>query len=283
VERIRIPRIMQETSKKLLYKSKSIGFVPTMGALHEGHLSLIRRARVENNIVVVSIFVNPLQFGPKEDFDAYPRPIDRDIEILQKEQTDILFMPDAALMYAEGFCTFVEVEGLSNKLCGAFRPGHFRGVATVVCKLLNIVKPTNLYLGQKDYQQAMIIKRLCDDLNIDTNVVICRTVREPDGLAMSSRNLYLNEAERKAAVVISKTLTHISDAIIKGRISCTEVPSMMHRLLREEPLVSEVQYAGIFDPHTFEPLTEYKRGNLLAIALKIGTTRLIDNMLVEIK
>ncbi len=283
MERIRIPRIMQETSKKLLYKPKTIGFVPTMGALHEGHLSLIRRAKTENDIVVVSIFVNPLQFGPKEDFDTYPRPIDRDIELLQDEKIDILFMPDAKLMYPEGFCTHVEVEELSSRLCGAFRPGHFRGVATVVCKLLNIVKPTNLYLGQKDYQQALIIKRLCDDLNIDTNVVICRTVREPDGLAMSSRNSYLSEQQRQASVVIFKTLTAASESITTGRLSCTEVPKMMEDMLKAESLVCEVQYAGIFDPNTLEPLTEYKKNNLLAIAIKIGTTRLIDNILVEIK
>lgn len=283
MERIRIPRIAQETSKKLLLKSKTIGFVPTMGALHEGHLSLIRRARTENDIVVSSIFVNPLQFGPTEDLNAYPRTIDSDIEKLEQAGADVLFLPDDSVMYPEGFCTYVSVEGLPERLCGAFRKGHFRGVATVVCKLLNILKPTRLYLGQKDYQQSLIIKKMCEHLNIDVEVVVCRTIREPNGLAMSSRNAYLKPEERKAATVIFRTLSTTSQYIINGQLGCPDVPERMLEMLRQEPLVNTVQYAGIYDPETLEGLTEYKKTNLLAIAVIIGTTRLIDNTFVELK
>lgn len=281
MERISTPRIMQETSKDLLLRSKSIGFVPTMGALHEGHLSLIRRAKQENDLVVVSIFVNPIQFGPQEDFTRYPRTLAADIEKLETLNTDILFLPDTKAMYPEGFSTYVSVEGLSDRLCGAFREGHFRGVATVVCKLINIVRPTRLYLGQKDYQQTVIIRKMVEHLNIDTEVVICKTVREADGLAMSSRNVYLSPQERRAATVIYRCLSSLSDRITKNQIPCAEVPSKMEEILRTEPLISEIQYAGIFDTETLEPLREFNRLNLLAIALKIGDTRLIDNELVE--
>ncbi|MBI5187736.1 MAG: pantoate--beta-alanine ligase [Nitrospirae bacterium] len=280
MEIIRIIRIMQDTSKGHLLHSRSIGFVPTMGALHEGHLSLVRRARQENDITVVSIFVNPLQFGPLEDFERYPRDIEGDTAKLREEEIDILFLPDTSLIYPEGFSTYIEVEKISEKLCGAFRPGHFRGIATVVTKLLNIVKPTRAYFGQKDYQQAVIIKRLVKDLNMDVDIVVCPTIREHDGLAMSSRNTYLNKTEREAATVIYRCLTEASDLIRSGIINGIYIKGLMHERLLKEPAVSGIDYAGVYDPETLDELLEIKGDALLAVAVKIGDTRLIDNMLV---
>jgi pantoate--beta-alanine ligase len=282
MEIIRIPKVMQETSRKFLREGKTIGFVPTMGALHEGHLSLIRRARQDNHIAVVSIFVNPIQFGPSEDFESYPRDIEGDIEKLKKEDVDTIFMPDVSSMYPEGFSTYVEVVGISDRLCGAFRPGHFRGVATVVTKLLNIVKPKILYLGQKDYQQSVIIKRLIKDLDIDVDVVICPTIREKDGLAMSSRNLYLDNEQRKAARIIYQCLIEASEIIKSGIKDGAYLKNFMFKKLKEEPLVSTIDYAGVYDPDTLVEMNEIKKEVLLAVALRIGNTRLIDNILLEI-
>lgn len=272
---------MKETSKRYLYNGKTIGFVPTMGALHEGHLSLVKRARSENDIVVVSIFVNPIQFGPAEDFEKYPRDIEGDMEKLKREGVNILFMPDARSMYPEGFSSYITVKDLSDKLCGAFRPGHFSGVATVVCKLFNIVKPVAAYFGQKDFQQTVIIKRMMEDLNMDVDIIVCPTVRENDGLAMSSRNVYLNHEERRAAAVIYNTLLSASKMIKSGALNSLDVRKHMHDMLKAEPLISEIQYAGLYDTNTLDELNEFKKQNLLAIAVKIGSTRLIDNMLVE--
>jgi len=282
MEILRIPRIMQETSKRNILKGKSIGFVPTMGALHNGHMSLFKRARMENDIVVASIFVNPTQFGPSEDIDKYPRDLEGDMEKLKKEHTDILFFPDAKAMYPNAFLTYVSISGLSERLCGAFRPGHFRGVATVVNKLLNIVKPRRVYFGQKDYQQSLIIGRMLEDLNIDIEMVVCPIVREKDGLAMSSRNAYLSHEERNASAIIYKTLFKASQLVKSGAADSADIKKIMHDMLRSEPLVSEVQYAGIYDDATLDELNEIKKQNILAIAVKIGKTRLIDNMLVEI-
>jgi pantoate--beta-alanine ligase len=272
---------MQDTSRGYLLRGKTIGFVPTMGALHEGHLSLVRGAKQENDITVVSIFVNPTQFGPSEDFKKYPRDIEGDTEKLLKEETDILFMPDAHCIYPEGFFTYVEVEKISEKLCGAFRPGHFRGVATVVTKLLNIVKPTRAYFGQKDFQQSIIIKQLVKDLDMDTDIVTCPTVREQDGLAMSSRNIYLDEGQRKAATVIYKSLVEASDSIKSGVIDGVYIKGLLQDRLREESLISGVDYAGVYDTATLDELSEIKGEVLLAVAVRIGDTRLIDNMLVS--
>lgn len=280
MEIIRIIRIMQDTSKGHLLHSRSIGFVPTMGALHEGHLSLVRRARQENDITVVSIFVNPLQFGPLEDFERYPRDIEGDTAKLREEGIDILFLPDTSLMYPEGFSTYIEVEKISEKLCGAFRPGHFRGVVTVVTKLLNIVKPTRAYFGQKDYQQAVIIKRLVKDLNMDVDIVVCPTIREHDGLAMSSRNIYLNKTQREAAIVIYRCLTEVSDLIKSGIRDGIYIRGLMNERLLKEPALSGIDYAGVYAPETLDELLEIKGDALLAVAVKIGDTRLIDNMLV---
>lgn len=282
MEIVRIPRIMQETSKRLLQQSKRIGFVPTMGALHNGHLSLVKRARGENDIVAASIFVNPIQFAPNEDLDRYPRDLEGDMEKLKAEQTDILFLPDAKAIYPDLFSTYINVSGLSEKLCGAFRTGHFKGVATVVNKLFNIVKPNRVYFGQKDFQQCVIIKRMNADLNMDIEIVVCPTVRENDGLAMSSRNAYLSPEERKAAGIIYKTLLTVSQSLQSGESNLSAIKKQMDDMLLNQPLVSEVQYAGIYDPDNLDELSENKKQNLVAIALKIGNTRLIDNIIVDI-
>ena len=280
MEIIRIPKIMQETSKECLKKGKTIGFVPTMGALHEGHLSLIRRAKQENDITIVSIFVNPIQFGPSEDFKRYPRDIGGDTEKLQREKVDVVFMPEVSSMYPERFLTLVEVEEISERLCGALRPDHFRGVATVVTKLLNIVKPIRVYFGQKDFQQSVIIKQLVKDLNIDVDVVICPTMREQDGLAMSSRNAYLDIEQREAATVLYRCLKEASDLIKSGIIDREYIKGFMQERILREPEISSIDYAGVYDPETMVEVPEIKGNILLAVALRIGNTRLIDNVLV---
>lgn len=280
MEIIRVPRIMQDITITHRMHGRSIGFVPTMGALHEGHLGLVRMAREENDIVVVSIYVNPRQFGPAEDFSRYPIDIEGDTEKLRKEDVDILFIPGDALVYPEGFSTHVEVEGLSEKLCGAFRPGHFRGVATVIVKLFNIVFPSRAYFGQKDFQQSLIIRKLVRDLDLGFEIVVSPTVREPDGLAMSSRNAYLNEAGRKAAGVVYRALTEASGAVKSGATDVGSVKEMMLKNLRSESLISEIQYCSAYDPETLDELGEITGEALLAVAIKIGEIRLIDNIIV---
>ncbi len=283
MEIIRIPVIMQQTSRGHFLRGRSIGFVPTMGALHRGHLSLVRRARDENDVVCVSVFVNPLQFGQNEDLGMYPRDPEGDMEKLRREGADILFMPEEKTLYHDSFSTYVAVRGLSDKMCGAFRPGHFTGVATVVCKLFGIVSPTRAYFGQKDYQQTVVISRMREDLNMSTELIVCPTVREEDGLAMSSRNAYLNPAERNAATAIFKAISAAADMVASGAAAAPEIHEEMQRILRSEALITEIQYAGVYDPDTLDPLDNLKKENLLAVAVKIGGTRLIDNMLVEKK
>jgi pantoate--beta-alanine ligase len=283
MELIRIPRIMQDTAKEHMLRGRPIGFVPTMGALHEGHLSLVRRSKQENHTTVVSIFVNPTQFGPAEDFQNYPRDTEGDSEKLRREEVDILFMPNASLMYPGGFSTHVEVKGFSDKLCGAFRPSHFRGVATVVTKLFNIIKPARAYFGQKDFQQTVVIRRMVKDLDMDIDVVMCPTMRERDGLAMSSRNAYLNEAQRAAAPVVFRCLNEASGLVESGIIDAAHVQRTMQKRILAEPAVSEVDYIGVYDPVTLNELSELKGEVLLAAAVKIGRTRLIDNVLVNVK
>lgn len=261
---------------------RSIGFVPTMGALHEGHLHLVRIARQENDITVVSIYINPLQFGPSEDFKEYQRDIETDTERLKQEGVDILFLPDNSLIYPKGFSTYVEVDALSGKLCGAFRPGHFRGVATVVAKLFNIVRPVRAYFGQKDFQQTVIIKRLAKDLDMGIDVVACPTVREEDGLAMSSRNASLNQDERKAAAIIYRSLKKASESVESGIIKTDTIKKLMKEMLMSETLISDVQYCSAYDTATLDEIEEIGKEALLAVAVKIGSTRLIDNMLVTI-
>ena len=282
MEIIRIPRIMQDTSLGHRLHSRTIGFVPTMGALHEGHLSLVRMSREENNITTVSIYVNPTQFGPSEDFTKYPRQIEADIEKLREEAVDVLFLPDDSLMYPAGSSTEIEVKGLSEKMCGQFRPGHFNGVATIVAKLLNIVRPARAYFGQKDFQQTIIIRRMARDLNLDVEVVVCPTIREEDGLALSSRNVYLEPQQRIAASGLYKCLNEVSREIKAGVRSGAKMRARMEQMLRGEPLISSIDYASVYDPKTLDEVEDIQEDVLLALAVRMGATRLIDNMLVTV-
>jgi len=258
----------------------SVGFVPTMGFLHEGHLALVRRAKAENSVVAVSIYVNPTQFGPREDFGAYPRDMDRDLELLRKEGTDIVFVPSDGEMYPTGFSSWVYVEKVTEPLEGATRPGHFRGVATVVAKLFNTVQPTRAYFGQKDAQQAVVIKRMVTDLDMSLEVVIVPTVRERDGLAMSSRNVYLSPKERQAATVLFKALMLARQLKKAGEKDAEKIRRQMTECIRKEPL-ARIDYVSIADVETLEELDLLERPALASLAVKIGKTRLIDNILLD--
>ncbi|MGC2064542.1 MAG: pantoate--beta-alanine ligase [Thermodesulfovibrionales bacterium] len=284
MEIIRIPGIMQDTCRKQRQKGRSIGFVPTMGALHAGHLSIIKRAQRENDIVVVSIFINPIQFGPAEDFAAYPRDVDNDVAKLRELGVDTLFIPDNNLMYPAGFSTYIQVEGLSGKLCGITRPGHFRGVATVVAKLLNVVSPTHAYFGQKDFQQTVVIRRMVKDLNMNMEIVVCPTLREEDGLAMSSRNRYLNPEERSAATVLHRALTKTAAMLQSGGLSPAGLKEILAAELRKEALIASIDYAALYHPETLDELQVFGQARevLIAVAARIGRTRLIDNLMVNI-
>ena len=273
---------MSETAEKLREEGKSIGFVPTMGALHEGHLSLVRMARKDNDIVVVSIFVNPTQFGPNEDFEKYPRDFEGDRKKLEKENVDIVFYPHAEEMYPEGYKTYVEVEDITTRLCGAFRPGHFKGVTTVVTKLFNIVKPHRAYFGKKDYQQFKVIKRMVEDLNMNIEIIPGEIVREPDGLAMSSRNKYLSKEERKDALALYKSLQLAKELIEKGEKDPEIIKKKMIELIKSHPHVKKIDYVEIVDPDNFLPVETIKDGTLIALAIWVGNTRLIDNMEVRL-
>ena len=258
----------------------SVGFVPTMGYLHDGHLALVKQARAENSVVVVSIFVNPTQFGPNEDFKTYPRDTERDLAMLQKEKTDIVFMPSPEEMYPERFSSWINVEKVTDRLEGRHRPGHFRGVATVVAKLFNVVEPTRAYFGQKDAQQVLVIQKMVKDLNMNLEVIVSPTVRESDGLAMSSRNIYLNPQERLAATVLFKALTLAQNLWKKGERNAETVRRQMTSLISGEPL-AKIEYVSIADAQTLEELPEIDRPALVSLAVRIGKTRLIDNTLLE--
>jgi pantoate--beta-alanine ligase len=258
----------------------SVGFVPTMGYLHEGHLALVKQARVENSVVVASIFVNPTQFGPTEDFKTYPRDTERDLAMLRKERTGIVFMPPAEEIYPEGFNSWVEVEKITDRLEGSCRPGHFKGVATVVTKLFNIVEPTRAYFGQKDAQQALVIKKMVADLNLNLEVIVSPTVRESDGLAMSSRNVYLNPQEREAATVLFKALTLAQNLWEQGESNAETIRQKMTVLISKESL-AKIEYVSIADAQTLEELAKIDRPALASLAVRFGKTRLIDNMLLE--
>ena len=260
--------------------SNSVGFVPTMGYLHQGHLALVKRARSENSIIAVSIFVNPTQFGPREDFGTYPRDLDRDLKLLEEERVDIVFVPSSEEMYPPEFSSWVDVEKVTECLEGAPRPGHFRGVATVVAKLFNIVQPTKAYFGQKDAQQAVVIKRMVADLNMMVEIVIVPTVRESDGLAMSSRNIYLSPEERQAAAVLFKSLTLAEQLWQGGEKDVDKIRQQMTSLIQKEPL-AQIDYVSIADAETLEELEMIDRPALVSLAVKIGKTRLIDNMILE--
>jgi len=257
----------------------SVGFVPTMGYLHEGHLALVKHARAENAIVVVSIFVNPTQFGPSEDLGTYPRDLDRDLKLLEKEKTDIVFVPSEEEMYPPGFSSWVEVEKMTERLEGASRPGHFRGVATVVAKLFNIVQPTKAYFGQKDAQQAIVIKRMVADLNMMVEIVVVPTVRESDGLAMSSRNTYLSPKERQAATVLFRALSLARQLWQGGERDADKIRYEIKSLIGKEPL-AKVDYVSIADAATLEELDMIDRPALASLAVRVGRTRLIDNILL---
>ena len=261
-------------------EGKSLGLVPTMGALHEGHLSLVRAAKAQCDLVVVSIFVNPLQFGPNEDLAKYPRNFDRDRDLLAKEGADFIFAPSVEEMYPPGAVTYVTVEGLSDKLCGGSRPGHFRGVTTVVSELFNIVEPGRAFFGQKDAAQSIIIRRMVRDLNIPVRVVVCPIVREPDGLAMSSRNAYLDAGQRKSALVLYRSLTAVQERFDQGERKAHVLIDAGKQTLAHEPLV-RLDYFEIVDPETLDPVDDLSRGGLVAVAAFLGNVRLIDNIVLR--
>lgn len=269
---------MQNQARELSKGSKSIGFVPTMGALHAGHKSLLERARTENDIVIASIFVNPTQFGPDEDFKKYPRTLNADKKICDESGVDIIFAPDS--LYGTDARTWVEVGELGDLLCGISRPGHFRGVATVVTKLLNIVRPDRAYFGQKDAQQLLIVETLARDLNLGCQIVPCETVREPDGLALSSRNRYLSPSERNQAQAIPKALQFCRTQILRGERDAMELLGEMAEILSQQPDL-EIDYVALVDAHTLQDLKTLEGDVLAAIAAKVGTTRLIDNARVK--
>jgi pantoate--beta-alanine ligase len=276
---MRIVESIQELRNARAELESPLGFVPTMGYLHEGHLSLVRRARQECGSVAASIFVNPTQFGPQEDLAAYPRDLERDLGLLKAEGVDLVWTPMTATMYPEGFQTWVSVDELTRHLEGKQRPGHFRGVTTIVAKLFNAVGPDRAYFGQKDAQQATVIRRMVADLNFPIEVVVCPIVREADGLAKSSRNTYLNEAQRKAATVLFRSLTAAEEAFESGQREAQTLRDTMSAVLAGEPL-AQVQYVSVADPETLEELSGEIERALLSMAVFVGETRLIDNMVV---
>jgi len=260
--------------------AEPVGFVPTMGYLHEGHLALVRHARAENPAVVVSIFVNPTQFGPSEDYKRYPRDTERDLKLLEEEKTDVVFMPPAAEMYPPRFDSWVEVADITQRLEGASRPGHFKGVITVVCKLLNIIQPNIAYFGQKDAQQALVIKKMVADLDMNLKIVTLPTVRESDGLAMSSRNTYLSPKERQAALILYQSLKLAEKLFNDGERDASHLREEMSSLIQKEPL-AKIGYVSVADAETLEELDALTLPALVSLAVRIGKTRLIDNIVLE--
>lgn len=271
---------MQAICRTLHREGKAIGLVPTMGALHAGHLSLVRAARTQNDAVVVSIFVNPIQFGPNEDLAKYPRTFEQDCAQLDHEGVDIVFAPSVEEMYPEGSETFVEVENLSNKLDGRSRPGHFKGVTTVVSKLFHIIPADHAYFGQKDAAQVAVLRKMVRDQNFDIDLVICPIVREKDGLALSSRNAYLDETERQQALVLHRALMRIQTLADTGHTDAWYLAEAGRDVIAEER-GTRVDYLEIVDPNTLEPVTEVSKGALVAVAVWIGNTRLIDNLVLH--
>ena len=259
---------------------KKIGFVPTMGALQEGHLPPVAESQKKTDIVVVSIFVNPIQFGPSEDLASYPRDLKKDMKLLKGLEVDVLFMPEASAMFPEGFKTFVEVDGLSKKLCGRARPTHFRGVATVVAKLFNLVAPDAAFFGEKDYQQLRIIRQMAKDLNLPVEIIARPTVREFDGLAMSSRNVYLDQKERKAALIIYRALSVAKEEIEKGEKDFRKILFRLRSLIGTEPSV-RIDYIAMVDPETLEDIKSLSGQVLAAVAVNLGKAKLIDNILID--
>ncbi len=277
---LRTVQEIQAFSKAAKDSGKSVGLVPTMGALHEGHLTLMRRARQENDVVIASVFVNPTQFGPNEDFDAYPRRFEEDCKKMETVPVDAVFHPEPKEMYPEGYCTFVNVEGdITKKLCGAQRPGHFRGVATVVTKLMNLSRADRAYFGQKDAQQVVVVKRFVSDLNIPTEIVMVPIVREESGLARSSRNQYLSADEKEAALVLSRSLKKSAAAFDGGEKDVETLKKIVREEIGTEPK-AVIDYVDIYSFPALLPIEKVTEPVLLAIAVKIGKTRLIDNMIL---
>jgi pantoate--beta-alanine ligase len=279
---IEVPSQMREIVLSERHSGKKVGFVPTMGYFHDGHLELMRRARAECEIVVVSIFVNPTQFGPAEDFEAYPRDFERDCSMAEKEGVDYIFHPNREAMYPHGFQTYVEVQELSKVMCGASRPGHFRGVATVCAKLFNIIPANRAYFGQKDAQQLLIIKRMVEDLNFPIEIVGVPTVREKDGLAMSSRNTYLSEEERKQATVLYQSLERARKLIESGERNSSVIAGEMEKVISSAPLV-RLEYISICDNIYLRELEKLKGEILIGVAARVGKARLIDNVVINVQ
>jgi pantoate--beta-alanine ligase len=280
METIRTVAWMKEKARGARQEQRIIGLVPTMGALHAGHLALVERAKHECSPVYASIFLNPKQFAPNEDLSRYPRPLEADVEKLTAAKVDGLFLPDAPEIYPSGFCTYVHVEGLSERLEGRSRAGHFRGVSTVVMKLFEIVQPHYAYFGRKDAQQVRIVQQMARDLNLDVEIVVCPIVREADGLAMSSRNTYLKGEDRKAATVLYRALRAAESEIAAGVRDSLHLQGAMLKVLQSEPR-ARVDYAEIVDAETFEPVVRVSRRCYAVLAVYIGKTRLIDNLLIE--
>ncbi len=277
---LKSPEDMHAACARRKREGKRIGFVPTMGALHEGHLSLIRSAKAQSDVVAASIFVNPLQFAPTEDLDKYPRQFERDRELLEKEGCDLLFAPDTNDMYPEGSTTFVEVAGITDRLDGKSRPGHFRGVTTVVSKLFHIVEPDAAFFGQKDAAQVAIIRHMVRDQNFPVRIVVCPIVREKDGLAMSSRNVYLDPNQRKQALVLQRALLRIQTMADTGERNAAALVSAGKAVIAEEP-AAKLDYLEAVDWETLEPVSDVSNGALIAVAAWVGTTRLIDNVVLH--
>ena len=273
--------ISEVRQQRLAASDKSWGLVPTMGFLHDGHLSLIRVAKANNDRVAVSIYVNPTQFGPQDDFDSYPRDLERDLSILREEGVDLAFTPTDSVMYPAGFETAVSVQYLTNRLEGAARPKHFQGVTTVVTKLFNIIQPHRAYFGQKDAQQTVVLRRMVSDLNFDTKMIVCPTVREADGLALSSRNKYLTPAEREAATVLYRALQAAQSACQDGERRGQPLRSLMREIIATEPM-ADLEYVSVADPETLFELDEITGDILLSLAVRVGSTRLIDNIPVSV-
>lgn len=277
---------MKEWSKSVKKDGQSLGFVPTMGSLHEGHLSLVREARKESDQVVVSIFVNPTQFGPNEDFDSYPRDTERDLALLAEENVDVVFIPDMQSIYPAGYRTYVEVEHLTGGLCGAGRPGHFKGVTTVVCKLFNLVMPDKAFFGRKDYQQLVVLTKMVEDLNMDTEVIGCPIVRERDGIAMSSRNMYLSDDERQQGLLLSGTLKLVKEYMQAFHMSLDEVKKAAMTYLstysNESFDLEYIEWVNAKDLEKIERLEGFVGTITVAMAARVGKTRLIDNIQVEV-
>ncbi len=271
---------MRAASRTARRAGKSLGLVPTMGALHEGHLSLVRAAKAQCDLVAASIFVNPLQFGPHEDLAKYPRAFDRDRELFMQEGVDFIFAPSVEEMYPAGAVTYVTVEGLSDKLCGRSRPGHFRGVTTVVAKLFNIVEPDRAFFGQKDAAQSTIIRRMVRDLNIPVQIVVCPIIREPDGLAMSSRNAYLDPQQRESARVLYRSLMAVQERFDQGERKVRALIEAGTQVFAQVPSV-RLDYFEIVDPETLDPLDDLSRPALVGVAAFVGKARLIDNVLLQ--